>query len=731
MTLGMFPDESRDALDALQRQGPGAPEQPGFFSGIPTALATGVAEGETKLGEVFAGASARGVRYAQHQGLTPGPWSEFVEQTGIDKIDPDELDARIRANSQAVLKSVRADPATIGYAGQVLHGLASVGVRAVAAGPTGVLGAATIAGGSEGYATSEGLQAQGVDKNTAHVLGTANALMTGAGLAMPGVSGVGKTLGTRLVSGAAVNALMGAADRATMHSVLADHGYDAMAAQYRVMDGQAMAVDAILGGVFGFHGYLRGKLAPSTIDAAHTANDALHVNNDLTPGAPVSPAELDVHTENMVRSAAALFSGDDPPQLRMPETVPNPAQDALRATNAAGVADAQAEALAEHGVATAAPETAREGERRQDSLDSARMSELRGKGLSNLTPPETTEYAALLERDRLAAKVGGRRMQGVLNDDAYAEMLSRGEAKPVQGFVDMDMLKALNDVYGHTTGDEAIRTLGETLAHYAGEGNVFRRSSSGAGDEFLVQSADQASHDAAIEVARRHLENHVLESVDTVGTVRQLKGIGFSHGSGKTAELAEQAAYVDKQLRKEQGLRSDRGAMDQKPSAPDRQPARDQATGAKAAGVKTPEQATSKLAEALKALKESNGKDANAHETARAILAHSADAGWDEAGIARAAVERAGPGAERALEAARVRDEAGTSTTAGLNADTRESVEQAQSAIERNPGLSIADPVTGVAVNANDALTQAVKDLSQAKNEGELAKIAAACFGRG
>ena len=47
--LGLFPDESQNALEDVRRQGPGTPDQAGILTGIPTCIATGVAEGEINL----------------------------------------------------------------------------------------------------------------------------------------------------------------------------------------------------------------------------------------------------------------------------------------------------------------------------------------------------------------------------------------------------------------------------------------------------------------------------------------------------------------------------------------------------------------------------------------------------------------------------------------------------------------------------------------------------------
>ena len=338
MSLGLFPQEQNNALDAIQRMGPGGPPQPGFFSGIPSAVGTGLAEGETKLGEAFAGLGVEGLRQLQHK-MSP--------DSNIQEIDPDALAARVRANSHDLLQHFTADPNTVGTAGQVLHGLASVGVRAVGGSPLGPAGVAAVAGGSEGYSTSEDLQLRGVDANTAHILGIANGLMTGAAVGTPLMSGFGATLTTRVLSGAAVNTAFGAADRATMHGVLAANGYDAMAAQYRVMDGQALASDAILGSIFGGLGHFHA--APSVVDAAHTTADAAHIESSAD-GVPVDPISRNNHVDNMVESVRALMNDEPVDNLKPVDTIPNPAQDALQEAAMAAHTEAAVEAVGEAGM---------------------------------------------------------------------------------------------------------------------------------------------------------------------------------------------------------------------------------------------------------------------------------------------------------------------------------------------------------------------------------------------
>ena len=61
-------------------------------------------------------------------------------------------------------------------------------------------------------------------------------------------------------------------------------------------------------------------------------------------------------------------------------------------------------------------------------------------------------------------------------------------------FLDMDNLKRINDIYGHTAGDRALKLLGNMLAKYTGHGIASRLG----GDEFLIFMPD-VSHEAVAE----------------------------------------------------------------------------------------------------------------------------------------------------------------------------------------------------------------------------------------
>jgi len=241
-------------------------------------------------------------------------------------------------NADARARAMAPDPLTTGAAGQLLNGLgdvlAQVGIgSAVSAlsggtGPGAVMasGAAT-AGLSTGRATYSELKQRGVDASTAVNAGFVDAVMTGAGVAMPAaigfsgmaapVTGLGLRLtqpayyGANAALGAGANVAMGITQRSTLHDVLQSAGYEAMATQYAPIDAAAATAEAVLGGVFGLAGARAGlpMRARDVVDGAMVARDARHRAIDTAPGAPVDPVSSVAHAKALDEAVRATWEG--------------------------------------------------------------------------------------------------------------------------------------------------------------------------------------------------------------------------------------------------------------------------------------------------------------------------------------------------------------------------------------------------------------------------------------
>ncbi len=198
---------------------------------------------------------------------------------------------------KALQEWAKIDPRTHGVgaqvAGSTVRGLTIASLGSLAGGP---VGAGAMLGGVEGYEDYEKSLESGIDPNTAlkKSILTGGAAAAGAFLPMKvgaGAAGrltvlaaeaevAGNTalaeiykssasaaakmtgLGARIATGATINTTFGAANRWATSGILESAGYHDMAAQYKVLDTQAIVSDVILGAAFGAWGHLEDKLHP-------------------------------------------------------------------------------------------------------------------------------------------------------------------------------------------------------------------------------------------------------------------------------------------------------------------------------------------------------------------------------------------------------------------------------------------------------------------------------------
>jgi hypothetical protein len=152
------------------------------------------------------------------------------------------------------------------------------------------------------------------------------------------------------------------------------------------------------------------------------------------------------------------------------------------------------------------------------------------------------------------------------------------------------------------------------------------------------------------------------------------------------------------------------------------------ATGTGAAGKGTELKAASELATHLEALRESNGTDEKAHAAARRVLLSAADQGHDVGSIERAAVERAGADTGPLLAAVKA-SEKPLVNAAGLYPATHEAVDAAQRILARGD-MTLKDETTNQVHSMREELVRAVQDAKNAREDGILHQVAAACGAR-
>lgn len=271
---------------------PARPEdyEPTFFQGSIAAPVRGVAEGTLGLAQSAVGFSKRLIS-------DPAFTADVAPTVNIFRVMFPDADKALNDTYDTIGKQlqdargyVKPDAGSQGTAAEVLYGLGQF-VPAIGAtiigGPT--VGAATAF--SSTYEQSyQDFKGKGVDDPTARNLATQQSLFNAAGMALP--AAIGTTLTTRIASGVAINTGFGGLNRYSVGETLEEKGYTEMAKQYRVFDGQAMLVDAVLGAAFGGAHHLAARNAdvppPADTEAPIPAAEVQSVPDATADPSPVS-----------------------------------------------------------------------------------------------------------------------------------------------------------------------------------------------------------------------------------------------------------------------------------------------------------------------------------------------------------------------------------------------------------------------------------------------------------
>lgn len=306
-----------------------------FFDGAFTAPFKGLYAGVTQADQVaWAGVDA-----------VASPIARAVNETfGINDTSETFIKEQRRLAEQQV-RALTPDRGTTGTAGQVLFSLAEIGGQAVAGSLAGGLpGAAATVGTLQGFSDYEKSSADGVDYGTA----VEKALVTGGtsalGAVLPMSLGlraggiVAEGAGAALSAGGRVGAIaaagaraapdifyaagtsvaLGMAQRGLSAETLRRGGYDDMARQYDILDGHALATDAVLGVAFGGLGRFinsRGENIPTRtvtseeVSAALTTSSHLNYEVTVSPGVPVSVLSRNAHNNAMNKAMADVLAG--------------------------------------------------------------------------------------------------------------------------------------------------------------------------------------------------------------------------------------------------------------------------------------------------------------------------------------------------------------------------------------------------------------------------------------
>jgi len=271
--------EGQAWTDDKTNANPARPEdyEPSWYQGSVSAIPRGIAEGTVGLGQSAVGFSKRLIS-------DPAYANTLAPTVNMFRVMFPDADKRLNETYDTVGKQlkdsreyVKPDAGSQGTAASVLHGL---GQFIPAIGATAVGG--PVVGGSVAFGTTyeqaaQDFTAKGVDQTTARELAFGQSTLNAVGMGLP--AAVGKQLATRIASGVLINTAFGGVNRFAVGETLEEKGYSDLAKQYRVWDGQAILIDAVLGGAFGGAHHLAARGGDAAVQGAE-------------PEAPIPGAEV-------------------------------------------------------------------------------------------------------------------------------------------------------------------------------------------------------------------------------------------------------------------------------------------------------------------------------------------------------------------------------------------------------------------------------------------------------
>jgi hypothetical protein len=299
----LFPAERATSLSQSVQRPYQAPEAPGVFTGMGSAIADAFPHAANTAGSAWAGvldAYGKAVAYRDAPTVAmmhgqPAPDLDKLSRETIGQMGNSTVARHFRERAENYMP----DPASVGLAGQITHGmistLAKAGAYAVAGGPA----APVLFGADLGINRAQELGDKGVDGGTAAIAGTLTGVASAAGMRLPAAMG-----GTRLQSaaiGGVVNPALNVAEIGGIHALLEGADYEAIAAQYQPFDPVNLAVSAVTGVAFGA-GFYRGRQgAPRLTPDEHAAALTMHESRIRDADALIRPG--DIEAANAAREA--------------------------------------------------------------------------------------------------------------------------------------------------------------------------------------------------------------------------------------------------------------------------------------------------------------------------------------------------------------------------------------------------------------------------------------------
>jgi|GEM_PF-2238321 len=111
-------------------------------------------------------------------------------------------------------------------------------------------------------------------------------------------------------------------------------------------------------------------------------------------------------------------------------------------------------------------------------------------------------------------------------------------------YIDIDNFKAINDRYGHMTGDAVLRSLAERFKKIIGSEEVIIRMG---GDEFIViiESSEKEAKERMLQIAQSLLEQMIEPIVTAQAAITASLSMGISSGSLEHTSIHELILQAD------------------------------------------------------------------------------------------------------------------------------------------------------------------------------------------
>jgi len=281
------------------------PEQvsAGLFHGIPTGI--GLTIGRT---------AAHAGRALELAGSVPVGFASALAYGDEQQL----LDKYFQTFDPSISKAVdyfTPSPGQVGTVGNVLGGLTeTLGLLAAGGGnPTLMLTTEGLSGAAE-------LSRQGVSPDVAAAAGTLEAGANALGFRLPIL---GKSLSSRLATGAVGNLALGRASSLAEQQLLSRTGNEKQAEGINPWDLTGASIDLLTGLAFGGITHFGNRpVKPSERDAALAALNARHFQSDTAPGEPVDLEAFVAHQQAIDQGTSQHLRGE-------PVTAPEAVQNAL------------------------------------------------------------------------------------------------------------------------------------------------------------------------------------------------------------------------------------------------------------------------------------------------------------------------------------------------------------------------------------------------------------------